>query len=114
MALNERRNWLIAYDIAHPRRLQRVHRYVKTVSTPVQYSLYFAQETTHGIRKICDALARLIDSNADDVRIYQVPERLRMAQVGRRPLPEGLILVQGDPGSGAWRLVTHSRTGGNF
>lgn len=114
MALNERHNWLIAYDIAHPRRLQRVHRYVKTVSTPVQYSLYYAQETTHGIREICNALARLIDRQADDVRIYQVPDRLRVAQVGRRPLPEGLLLVQGDPGSGAWRLVTHSRAGGNF
>ena len=106
MALNERRNWLIAYDIAQPRRLGRVHRYVKTVSTPVQYSLYVAEETAQGIRGIRDTLADLIDRQADDVRIYQLPQRTRIAHIGRRPLPEGLLMAQADPASGVWKLVS--------
>lgn len=105
MALTERRNWLIAYDITQPRRLGRVHRYVKTVATPVQYSLYVAEETVQGIRGVCDALAELIDPKADDVRIYQLPHRIRLTHIGRRPLPDGVLLAQSEPASGVWKLV---------
>ena len=40
MSYTERRNWLVAYDIASPRRLARVHRYLKRHAIPVQYSVF--------------------------------------------------------------------------
>jgi CRISPR-associated protein Cas2 len=94
MALNERRIFLIAYDIAHPRRLARVHRYVKSVATPAQKSLYVAHTTANEVRAIRDVLAGLIDRHEDDVRIYPLPQRTRILHYGKRPLPEGLLLVQ--------------------
>lgn len=105
MALNERRTWLIAYDIAQPRRLNRVHRYVKTVAVPAQYSLYVASETAQGIQGIRDELAGLIDRREDDVRIYLLPKRSRIVHYGRHALPDGLLLAQADPAQGDWRVV---------
>lgn len=94
MALNEKRTWLIAYDIANPRRLGRVHRYIKTVAMPVQRSVYVAIETAQGIRKIYDKLAKLIHPKEDDVRIYQIPLRTRIVHYGQSPLPEGVLLAE--------------------
>lgn len=96
MAVNETRTWLIAYDIANPKRLARVHRYVKSVAVPAQYSLWVATETARGIAAIRDRLAELIHAREDDVRIYQLPQRTRIVHFGRRALPDGLLLVQGE------------------
>ncbi|WP_161595509.1 CRISPR-associated endonuclease Cas2 [Tepidimonas charontis] len=87
--------WLIAYDITDPRRLVRIHRYAKTVAIPVQYSLYACYETARGILGIRDALADMINDREDDVRIYQLPQRLRVARFGSRSLPKGLLVAEG-------------------
>lgn len=104
MALNEKRTWLIAYDISQPRRLARVHRYIKTVAAPAQYSLYVAEDTAQGIQRIRDELAQLIDPREDDVRIYQLPRRARIVHYGRRALPDGLLLAQAEPAQGLWEI----------
>lgn len=106
MALNEKRTWLIAYDISQPRRLARVHRYIKTIAAPAQYSLYVAEDTAQGIQRIRDELAQLIDRREDDVRIYQLPKRTRIVHYGRRKLPDGLLLAQVDPALSHWQILT--------
>lgn len=106
MALNEKRTWLIAYDISQPRRLARVHRYIKTVAAPAQYSLYVAEDTAQGIQRIRDELAQLIDRREDDVRIYQLPRRTKIVHYGRRTLPDGLLLAQADPVHSNWKILT--------
>jgi len=105
MALNERRTWLVAYDISEPRRLGRVHRYIKTVAMPAQYSLYVVEDTANGIRAVRDRLAELIDSRRDDVRIYLLPMRTKVLHYGRRSLPDGLLLAQADPAGAGWKTV---------
>jgi CRISPR-associated protein Cas2 len=95
MALNETRTWLIAYDIADPRRLGRVHRYLKTEAVPVQYSVFVTRATAARVGVIRATLADLIDPGADDVRIYQVPEHPEVACFGTRALPEGIQLLEG-------------------
>jgi len=92
MALNEKRSWLIAYDIAEPGRLNRVHRYLKSQAIPVQYSVFVASTTANGIRRIRDALAHKINPREDDVRIYLLPQPLSFSYLGRPPLPQGLLL----------------------
>lgn len=105
MALNERRTWLIAYDISNPKRLGRVHRYLKTVAVPVQYSVFAAEETPRGIQRIRQALAEEINPKADDVRIYPLPDKLELHHYGRRPLPEGLQLLGNGRGQSTSILI---------
>ena len=82
----------------------RVHRYLKKVAVPVQYSLFLAEDTAHGIRRVRDGLASEIDDRADDVRIYLLPSRPRIVHYGRHPLPAGLLLLTADPARATWEL----------
>lgn len=95
MALNAIRTWLIAYDIADPKRLARVHRYLKSKAVPVQYSVFVTRANVVQIGTIRSALADLIDPKADDVRIYQVPERPELVSLGTKALPDGIQLLEG-------------------
>ncbi|AWP22295.1 CRISPR-associated endonuclease Cas2 [Acidiferrobacter sp. SPIII_3] len=92
MALNARRSWLIAYDIADPGRLNRVHRYLKGEAVPIQYSIFATNASANGIRRVHDALAMQIDPRRDDVRIYLLPQSLDISGIGSSFLPEGLLL----------------------
>lgn len=95
MALNEPRNWLIAYDIADPRRLQRVHRFLSSQAVPVQYSVFATRSSPMKAGLIRAGLAAIIDEGEDDVRIYPVPEPADLTVFGKKALPDGLSLIDG-------------------
>ncbi|MGH7247179.1 MAG: CRISPR-associated endonuclease Cas2 [Pseudomonadota bacterium] len=96
MPLNQERGWLIAYDIASPRRLQRVHRKLRDHAVPVQYSVFAARCSPAKLGDIRALLARLIDKREDDVRFYPIPEPAQLFVYGRKALPEGLRILEGD------------------
>lgn len=96
MALNRARNWLIAYDIADPRRLQRVHRFLSQHAVPVQYSVFATRGSPMKLGLIRAGLAGIVDERDDDVRIYPVPEPAQLTVYGRKALPEGLSVIDGD------------------
>jgi CRISPR-associated protein Cas2 len=95
MALNEIRSWLIAYDIASPRRLVRVHRLLREYAVPVQYSVFAARCSAAKLGSIRMDVAGLIKPREDDVRFYPVPEPASLFVFGRKALPEGLLLLDG-------------------
>lgn len=95
MVLNQIRNWLIAYDIADQRRLQRVHRALCRQAVPVQYSVFVARCSAARLGAIRASVARLIAKLDDDVRFYPVPEPAHLFVYGQRALPEGLRLLDG-------------------
>jgi CRISPR-associated protein Cas2 len=86
--------WLVGYDIASPRRLRRVHHYLKRRAFPVQYSLFVALLDEPGLNRLLQELARLIDPRQDDVRAWPVPERAEPDYFGRG-LAEGIVLALG-------------------
>jgi CRISPR-associated protein Cas2 len=95
MAISATRTWLISYDIADPKRLVRVHRYLKSRAIPVQYSVFVTRASVGQIGDIRSALASLIDPKLDDVRIYQVPEKPQLVSLGCKTLPEGIQVLEG-------------------
>ncbi|RMF80843.1 MAG: CRISPR-associated endonuclease Cas2 [Nitrospirae bacterium] len=83
--------YLICYDIADPKRLVRVHRYLKGEALALQYSVFFGRFTTAQIAHLEDGLAERIDPKEDDVRIYPLPEDFQVWALGASaPLPPGL------------------------
>jgi CRISPR-associated protein Cas2 len=96
MSLNQIRNWLIAYDIASPRRLQRVHRKLREHAVPVQYSVFVARCSAAKLGDIRALVSGLIDRREDDVRFYPIPEPAQLFVFGRKALPDGLRLIEGD------------------
>jgi len=89
--------YLIAYDIADPRRLARLHRYLKGEALALQYSVFFGRFTLAGIDRIEDEIAARIDPREDDVRIYPLPVDFQVWALGASaPLPEGIHLAFAD------------------
>lgn len=93
MALNEPRLWLIGYDIACPRRLKRLHRFLKDEATPVQYSVFLFQGSAMQLGRLVKEVEAYIDDSVDDVRVYQIPAAVQCDVLGRGSLPEGVTLV---------------------
>jgi len=87
MAANQRRPFLLAYDIADPKRLVRVHRTVRREGIPLQYSVFLLVATAAELDALLDRLERIIRPAADDVRVYPLPLRIDAAYYGRQWLP---------------------------
>lgn len=96
MAVNAVKLFLLAYDIADPERLGKVHRTVKRQGMPLQYSVFLVPATAAGIDALLGDLAGIIEPRADDIRVYTLPARLDVDHYGRQLLPDGVQIVGED------------------
>lgn len=93
MSTHQIKTWLVAYDIREPRRLRRVHRCLRKLGLPAQYSAFTVEADDV---EIADHLARLellIDVRVDDLRAYHLPAACPVWRLGQQSWPEGLILA---------------------
>ncbi|MCS7316484.1 MAG: CRISPR-associated endonuclease Cas2 [Bryobacterales bacterium] len=93
MSVSQTRLYLISYDISDPRRLQRVHAFLKKHAMPVQYSVFVARVSERRLVNLLAEINRRIDPRWDDVRAYPLPERVEAVTLGRVYLPEGVMLA---------------------
>ncbi|MCB1975232.1 MAG: CRISPR-associated endonuclease Cas2 [Burkholderiaceae bacterium] len=84
------RETIICYDITCPRRLGRIHRYLKRVACPLQYSVFLFTGTAIQLERCLARLATLMDPREDDIRAYPLPERGYRMCFGKTPLPDGV------------------------
>lgn len=87
--------YLLAYDIADPRRLVRVHRASAGWGIRIQYSVFLVPHSREGIESFLGELRGLIDEGEDDVRLYPLPASVEVTQYGRQGVTEGIELVGG-------------------
>lgn len=97
MAAHQVRLFLLAYDIADPRRLVRVHRTVRNHAIPVQYSVFLVPGTAADIDGLLAELDGIIEPREDDIRVYPLPKVLDVVQYGRQWLPEGIATETASP-----------------
>lgn len=93
MALNASRGWLITYDITHPKRLARLHRFLVKQATPVQYSVFHFEGSAAQMGRLMADIEKRIDLAKDDVRGYQLPEHMSIDTIGRGSLPGDTFLL---------------------
>lgn len=86
--------WLIAYDIADPRRLGRVHRLLKKVAMPIQYSVFLAWLNDREVELLAEELRGHINVREDDVRLYHLPAATELTTLGKQWLPDGVQLLR--------------------
>jgi CRISPR-associated protein Cas2 len=94
MTLNAEREWIIAYDIANPKRLVRVHRFMCKHAIAQQHSVFKATLSTAQMRKLKEELAQLIDPKEDDVRLYPLPAQPEIVRLGRLDVASRGIFVE--------------------
>jgi len=95
------KHWLVAYDIRDPRRLGRIHRYLRKRAFAAQYSVFVFEGNDAMLEALIADLSMLMDTAVDDVRAYHLPAHCRVWQLGAQAWPEGIEL----PGSVAARLL---------
>lgn len=84
------RETIICYDICCPRRLGRIHRYLKRVACPLQYSVFLFTGTAPQLERCLARLSQIMDPREDDLRAYPLPERGYRMCFGKATLPEGI------------------------
>jgi CRISPR-associated protein Cas2 len=70
--MSQSTHYLIAYDIASPRRLGKVHRFLKKEGLAVQYSVFLVQLSPALLKNLLANIEKIIDAQSDDVRAYPV------------------------------------------
>jgi len=92
MADSLRGLYLIAYDIANPRRLSRVHRILKKRGLPVQYSVFTVVSKRPTLIRLLTKIEEQIEAAEDDVRCYRLPENSETNSLGKQIFPEDVML----------------------
>lgn len=63
---------LLCYDIRDPKRLRRVHAYVRKHGMPLQYSVFYLEKSNAEVTSLLRELEDFIDSRVDDIRVYTI------------------------------------------
>jgi len=102
MADSQRDLYLVAYDIADPKRLARVHRVLKQQGLPVQYSVFTVVLKRKALLRLLERISTLINHREDDVRCYRLPESGAVNALGQQYFPDDVMLFTG----GVNRILT--------
>ncbi|WP_337627862.1 CRISPR-associated endonuclease Cas2 [Duodenibacillus massiliensis] len=83
--------YVLAYDISDPRRLQKAHAFLSSVALPIQYSVFLLDGNERQCQECVEALKKIIDLKTDDLRIYALPVSGLRFCLGKGFLPDGLF-----------------------
>ncbi|MGH8563120.1 MAG: CRISPR-associated endonuclease Cas2 [Gammaproteobacteria bacterium] len=83
--------YLLAYDIADPRRLQRVHRCLSGTGIRVQYSVFVVFADLPGLAAILDDVEGPMHKREDDLRAYPITHPGELWFQGRQVLSGPLL-----------------------
>lgn len=92
MSQNESARYLVTYDIADPRRLARLFKFLKKQGIPVQYSVFLVEVSAVKMASLIAKIATMIDDDADDVRAYRMPDNGWQVTLGTSILPDNILL----------------------
>ena len=82
--------YVISYDIGNPKRLLRIHHYLKGLALPIQYSVFYFEGSEVELKKCIAKLTTMIDSKEDDVRCYPLPKTGLQVCLGKAGLPNDI------------------------
>jgi CRISPR-associated protein Cas2 len=83
--------WIVTYDIADPKRLTRLFKFLKKQGVPLQYSVFLVEASAVKMSSLVLQMKAMVDGQADDVRAYRLPENLWQVTLGASILPEDIL-----------------------
>jgi len=84
-------NYLVCYDIRDEKRLMKVFNTMKKRGLHIQYSVFYCRLTWRELIELKEKLNDIIDERKDDVRVYPIPQDMKVKVMGRGDrIPEGV------------------------
>lgn len=84
-------NYLVCYDIRDEKRLKKVFGFTKQYGIHLQYSVFFCRFTWTELKNFKSKLKELIEDKEDDIRIYPLPNNVKVIVMGCGDrVPEGM------------------------
>ncbi len=80
--------YLVAYDIADPRRLRKVHHRMKKSGIAAQKSVFFVNGNENQVNDILDKIAAVMNIEEDDLRAYPITKPGEVWTNGPNPLAD--------------------------
>ncbi len=88
----ETKSWyLLAYDVADPKRLQRVHYYLRKHALAAQRSVFFLHATPVKLCEVLEAVTKRMRRDQDDLRAYPVEHPSRVWLSGQAAVKGALL-----------------------
>lgn len=103
----KKRLYLIAYDIADPKRLGQVARYMCQHAYRVQYSVFVASLSSSQLELLLFDLEEIIEQRWDDIRAYPLLPTGDVTLLGNQFFATDTLLAQN--GSGCLELLHDDR-----
>lgn len=90
--MNTQQRWyLICYDIRSTKRLQQLHRYLRTQGYALQESVFAWQGDLQAEKELKKVLQKLIKPQEDDLRLYRLPLSQTIQIWGKSPFADGVF-----------------------
>jgi len=89
-------SYIVAYDIAHPKRLRRVARFMERRAVRVQYSVFLYRGNETDLTTLLDEVRGLISEKEDVVQAWPLPSGVSPEQfvVGTaKPVNSACVVV---------------------
>jgi len=80
--MSKKTRYLITYDISEPKRLSKIHRFLKKHAIPIQYSVFYAKLSTEERKQLLEALDQKINPKEDDIRFYPLSPNAKAISYG--------------------------------
>jgi len=68
---------LVIYDVSDNKRRHRLHRELKNVAEPVQYSAFEGELASKPLQGLCRRMEAIVDPSEDGVRVYRLCRECR-------------------------------------
>jgi CRISPR-associated protein Cas2 len=89
--MNNRQNWyIIAYDVRSPKRLQKIHRLLRSCAYALQNSVFAWYGTIAQLQTLQSKLLKISNLKIDDIRGYRLPTSAFVSLWGVTPFSQGV------------------------
>ncbi|NNM52177.1 MAG: CRISPR-associated endonuclease Cas2 [Pseudomonadales bacterium] len=86
-------DYLVCYDIANNRRLQKIYRRALKHAVPVQYSVFWLHGSEQDLHRMMQDFEPHLNNKQDDVRAYAVKDPKFCLCLGTGKLPTCVQIV---------------------
>ncbi|MDR1853979.1 MAG: CRISPR-associated endonuclease Cas2 [Azoarcus sp.] len=86
--------FLVCYDIAEPKRLRKVHKFLLGYKAGGQKSFFECWLTAGELAQVRQGLQERLDNEEDRAHIFQLDPRQRIRQIGTaKPVAENFMIL---------------------